>query len=52
MLEHLGRPELGRRLEYAVRDCIVAGETTPDLGGSLGTAAAGDAIVRRLTASS
>jgi 3-isopropylmalate dehydrogenase len=48
MLEHLGRPELGKRLEDAVRDCIVAGETTPDLGGSLGTAAAGDAVVRRL----
>ncbi|HEY0019205.1 MAG TPA: isocitrate/isopropylmalate dehydrogenase family protein [Longimicrobium sp.] len=50
MLEHLGRPDLGRRLEAAVRDCIVAGETTTDLGGTLGTAAAGDAIVRRLQA--
>ncbi len=48
MLEHLGRPDLGKRLEDAVRACIVAGETTPDLGGTLGTAAAGDAIVRRL----
>jgi 3-isopropylmalate dehydrogenase len=48
MLEHLGRPELGKRLEDAVRDCIVAGETTPDLDGTLGTAAAGDAVVRRL----
>jgi len=48
MLDHLGRPELGRRMEAAVRDCIVAGETTPDLGGSLGTAAAGDAVLRRL----
>src|SRR5687768_5617137 len=52
MLEHLGRPDLGRRLEHAVRDCIVAGETTADLGGTLGTTAAGDAIVRRLTAGS
>jgi 3-isopropylmalate dehydrogenase len=50
MLEHLGRPELGKRLEDAVRDCIAAGETTPDLGGTLGTVAAGDAIVRRLAA--
>ncbi len=50
MLEHLGRPELGKRMEDAVRDCIAAGETTPDLGGTLGTAAAGDAIVRRVTA--
>ena len=50
MLEHLGRPELGKRLEDAVRDCIVAGETTADLGGTLGTVASGDAVVRRLTA--
>jgi 3-isopropylmalate dehydrogenase len=52
MLEHLGRPDLGKRLEHAVRDCIVAGETTADLGGTLGTTAAGDAVVRRLTANS
>ncbi|WP_420129683.1 isocitrate/isopropylmalate dehydrogenase family protein [Longimicrobium sp.] len=52
MLEHLGRPDLGKRLEHAVRDCIVAGETTADLGGTLGTAAAGDAVVRRLAAGS
>jgi 3-isopropylmalate dehydrogenase len=52
MLEHLGHPDLGKRLEHAVRDCIVAGETTADLGGALGTAAAGDAVVRRLAAGS
>jgi 3-isopropylmalate dehydrogenase len=52
MLEHLGRGDLGTRLEHAVRDCIVAGETTADLGGSLGTVAAGDAVVRRLVAAS
>ncbi|HEU0013121.1 MAG TPA: isocitrate/isopropylmalate dehydrogenase family protein [Longimicrobium sp.] len=49
MLEHLGRPAEARRLEDAVRACIVAGETTADLGGTLGTAAAGDAVCRRLT---
>ncbi|HEX6037150.1 isocitrate/isopropylmalate dehydrogenase family protein [Longimicrobium sp.] len=49
MLEHLGRPDLGRRLEDAVRDCIAAGETTAELGGTLGTTAAGDAVARRLT---
>jgi 3-isopropylmalate dehydrogenase len=48
MLEHLGHPGAATRLEEAVRDCILAGETTPDLGGSLGTRACGDAIVRRL----
>ncbi|HEX8392598.1 MAG TPA: isocitrate/isopropylmalate family dehydrogenase [Longimicrobium sp.] len=51
MLEHLGRPAEAVRLEGAVRACIQAGETTPDLGGTLGTGAAGDAIVRRLQAS-
>lgn len=48
MLRHLGRPAEADRLEAAVRDCILAGETTGDMGGSLGTAAAGDAVVRRL----
>ncbi|HEX6371696.1 MAG TPA: isocitrate/isopropylmalate dehydrogenase family protein [Longimicrobium sp.] len=52
MLEHLGRPDLGKRLEHAVRDCIIAGETTADLGGTLGTVAAGDAVARRLAAGS
>ncbi|MBB4636527.1 isocitrate/isopropylmalate dehydrogenase family protein [Longimicrobium terrae] len=51
MLEHLGRPAEAVRMENAVRACIEAGETTADLGGTLGTAAAGDAIVRRLQAS-
>ena len=50
MLEHLGRADLGQKLEDAVRACIVAGETTADLGGTLGTAAAGDAVVARLGA--
>jgi 3-isopropylmalate dehydrogenase len=50
MLDHLGRPADGRRLEAAVEACILAGETTPDLGGALGTAACGDAIARRVRA--
>jgi 3-isopropylmalate dehydrogenase len=48
MLRHLGHAAAGDRLENAVRECIVAGETTAELGGTLGTQAAGDAIVRRL----
>jgi 3-isopropylmalate dehydrogenase len=48
MLEHLGHPGAATRLEEAVRGCILAGETTRDLGGALGTRACGDAIVRRL----
>ena len=50
MLAHLGRPDLGQRLEDAVRACIVDGDVPADLGGTLGTAAAGDAVVRRLRA--
>ena len=48
MLEHLGFPEEARRVEDAVRACIQAGDTTADLGGILGTAGAGDAVVSRL----
>jgi 3-isopropylmalate dehydrogenase len=48
MLRHLGHAEPADRLENAVRACLTAGETTPDLGGTLGTRAAGDALVARL----
>jgi 3-isopropylmalate dehydrogenase len=48
MLDHTGLPAAARRVEEAVRACLAANECTVDLGGSLGTAAAGDAVVRRL----
>lgn len=48
MLETLGRGEDARRIERAVEAAVQAGETTPDVGGSLGTRYAGDAILRRL----
>jgi 3-isopropylmalate dehydrogenase len=48
MLRHLGHPADADRLETAVRAAVVAGETTADLGGTLGTQAAGDAVVRHL----
>ena len=48
MLRHLGFPREGDRMEAAVRRAIHEGATTPDLGGTLGTAAAGDAICRYL----
>jgi 3-isopropylmalate dehydrogenase len=48
MLRHLGHAPSADKLEAAVRACLVAGEATPDLGGTLGTQAAGDAIVARL----
>jgi 3-isopropylmalate dehydrogenase len=48
MLRHIGRPAEAARLDNAVRAAVLAGETTPDLGGSLGTQATGDAICRHL----
>ena len=48
LASHLGRPDAAGRLEAAVHACIAADETTGDLGGSLGTRAAGDALLRRL----
>ncbi len=48
MVEQLGREDIARAMESAVAAAIKAGETTPDLGGSLGTDAVGDGICRRL----
>jgi 3-isopropylmalate dehydrogenase len=48
MLDSLGRPDAGREVERAVAAAVQAGETTRDIGGSLGTKEAGDAILRRL----
>jgi len=48
MLEQLGWPDEAARIEDAVRDAIVQGQTTADLGGSLGTEAVGDWICDRM----
>jgi 3-isopropylmalate dehydrogenase len=48
MLETLGRAEDAARVERAVERAVQAGEVTQDIGGSLGTTQAGDAILRRL----
>lgn len=48
MLEYLGFADAARDIEHAVTETIRAGETTKDLGGSLGTKAAGEAIAKRL----
>lgn len=48
MLEHLGRKEAASRVEEAVRRCLEDGAVTRELGGNLGTAAAGDAVLARL----
>src|SRR5690606_27468946 len=50
MLRHLGHPAPAARLEEAVGEAIRRGETTPDLGGSLGTSGAGDAVCSLLDA--
>ncbi|HEV2148613.1 MAG TPA: 3-isopropylmalate dehydrogenase [Longimicrobiaceae bacterium] len=50
MLKHLGHAREGERIEAAVRRAVHEGQTTPDLGGPLGTAAAGDAVCRYLEA--
>jgi 3-isopropylmalate dehydrogenase len=48
MLETLGRKDEARAIEAAVEAAVTAGETTTDVGGSLGTREVGDAIVSRL----
>jgi 3-isopropylmalate dehydrogenase len=51
MLEQTGLEDAARRVERAVGACLEARECTVDLGGDLGTAATGDAVVRRLSES-
>jgi 3-isopropylmalate dehydrogenase len=48
MVEHLGHHEMADAIEGAVESAIRAGEVTRDLGGSLSTSQAGDAVVKRL----
>lgn len=51
MLQYLGHAEEAAAIERAVIAAIAAGETTTDIGGKLGTRAAGEAILRHLEAS-
>jgi 3-isopropylmalate dehydrogenase len=48
MLDYLGHASEAEAIERAVVGAIEAGETTHDLGGKLGTNAAGEAVLRRL----
>jgi 3-isopropylmalate dehydrogenase len=48
MVRHLGDSETADAIEGAVESAIRAGEVTRDLGGSLSTSQAGDAVVKRL----
>jgi 3-isopropylmalate dehydrogenase len=48
MLEFLGLQDEANAIERAVIGAIEAGQTTRDIGGSLGTRAAGEAVLNRL----
>jgi 3-isopropylmalate dehydrogenase len=48
MLEHLGWREEAARLESAVRRAVEDEQTTPDIGGALGTRETGEAVRSRL----
>ena len=48
MLEYLGFAAEAKRIDDAVIAAIAAGETTHDIGGKLGTKAAGEAVLKRL----
>jgi isocitrate/isopropylmalate dehydrogenase len=48
MLQHLELTSAADRVETALRDTIGAGESTRDLGGTLGTREFADAIIARL----
>lgn len=48
MLDYVGYKAAGAAVEEAVRQCVLHGESTRDLGGSLSTAEAGSAIRSRI----
>jgi 3-isopropylmalate dehydrogenase len=48
MLDYLGHADEGQLIERAVTAAIRSGQTTKDLGGTLGTKAAGQAVLERL----
>lgn len=50
MLEFFHYFDHAQRIDRAVTECLLADETTPDLGGSLNTVQATDAVLRRITA--
>jgi 3-isopropylmalate dehydrogenase len=48
MLAYIGLNDEAARIDQAVKACVDARECTVDVGGRLGTAATGDAVVQRL----
>ena len=51
MLEYLGNKNASQAIESAVRESVLSNETTRDLGGSLSTEQAGNAICQRISSS-
>jgi 3-isopropylmalate dehydrogenase len=49
MLDHLGKREEAVAVETAVQACVREFRCTPDVGGSLTTSQAGDAVLEKLT---
>ena len=52
LLREAGEEAPARLVEEAVTECVRAGELTSDVGGSLSTSQAGDAVLRRIAATS
>jgi 3-isopropylmalate dehydrogenase len=50
MLDFLGHEEAASAVENAVREALLAGRTTPDLGGTLTTSEVGDSLARAVGA--
>jgi 3-isopropylmalate dehydrogenase len=48
LLDHLGKTAEAAAIEAAVASCVREGAATADVGGSLSTSAAGDAVCQRL----
>ncbi len=49
MLDTLGLENEAQAIDRAIAEAVGAGECTPDVGGTLGTREAGDAIIERLS---
>ena len=52
MLKHLGEVDAAERMEAALQETIRDGETTPDLGGQVGTMQMAEAVAKKLETSS
>ena len=50
MLRHLGYPAAATRIETAIGEVILAGDLTPDMGGSLSTIQVGASLIERIDA--